>query len=1136
MRSSVAVGTVVAGFRIELLLGEGATGPVYLATETAKGTRVALKLLSPELARDERFRQRFLRESRIAESLENPHVVRTLVSGEEDGLLYLAMEYVEGSDLREVLRRTGRLEPDRAVELIRQVATALDAAHAAGLVHRDVKPGNILVAGDRALVCDFGLARHVSSVGSLTGERDFVGTIDYVAPEQIEGSQIDGRADLYSLGCVLYECLTNERPFDRESELAVVFAHLNEPPPRVTELRPELPAPFDDVLATALAKSPAARYDTCGELAAAARAALAGKRRRRRKELKLAAVAVAGAAVVTGGIVGGVLATHGGNEAATVAAPRVHVVPNALNLVDAGSTRVLGHVPLGKPVAGTNAGFDVLTSDGSAWVLVVASQKLLRVDLQTQRVSRTVRLPWVPAARVALGGGFVWAREDGGPGVVGVDSRSGRIARRFAIDVPNGTGLAFGDGGLWLAEGDHVARVDPRTGRVLVRITEIPGQRGDPGWLTFAHGWLWAGSGGVVRKIDPVSNRVVAQAPVPGMISDLAVDAGVWVVVTPDDLLLRLHEDDLTLESSIPAGRDPERLSAAGGRVWLANAAGAALASVSESTLTRSERRLTARPQTALASGGVLLVAATQLPAALPPIAGDEIRVSTPGQVLYPDPATPRTPEDRAVAFATCANLLAYADSAGVAGGTLHPEVAETLPTVSADGRTYTFRIGRGFRFSPPSNQAVTAETFRYTIERAFRPALRAWAVGDVRGIAGLAAFEAGRAGHISGIVAHGDLLRITLTEPDGAFPLRISQPEFCPVPVGTPIRPNSIARPIPRDGPYYVASMSSDRTVLLRNPNYAGKRPRRPARIVYSTGTPTSEAVSLADHGELDYLPDNGDAGPLLSRDGLLDRRYGPGSLAARQGDQRYLHRQVGGWDGVVFNASRRLFRSRRMRLAVQYALDRVALAHSFGDVPGQSLVPPPVAGFGDATVYPARGNLQKARRLAGKRRRQATLYYCANGVFGGSGQVQPAVLIRRQLARIGIDVTITSPPCNGDDRHDANSRRADMILASQYNPALDPEDFIVSIVESDYHRGLLGRGLWTTRSFRARLRSAHGLRGRERVAAFRQLELDLLRAAPIAVYGHWDGTVGYFSPRVGCAIVPPGIGAVDLGTLCKK
>jgi hypothetical protein len=185
---------------------------------------------------------------------------------------------------------------------------------------------------------------------------------------------------------------------------------------------------------------------------------------------------------------------------------------------------------------------------------------------------------------------------------------------------------------------------------------------------------------------------------------------------------------------------------------------------------------------------------------------------------------------------------------------------------------------------------------------------------------------------------------------------------------------------------------------------------------------------------------------------------------------------------------------------------------------------------------VYPARGNLQKARRLAGKRRRQATLYYCANGVFGGSGQVQPAVLIRRQLARIGIDVTITSPPCNGDDRHDANSRRADMILASQYNPALDPEDFIVSIVESDYHRGLLGRGLWTTRSFRARLRSAHGLRGRERVAAFRQLELDLLRAAPIAVYGHWDGTVGYFSPRVGCAIVPPGIGAVDLGTLCKK
>ena len=273
-------------------------GVPRLRRETA--SVVALKLLDDALARDERFRQRFLRESQLAASLEHPNIVRTIASGEDDGRLYLAMEFVDGSDLRQLLRDEGRLEPERAVALVEQVAGALDAAHAAGLVHRDVKPGNILVAsaedGEHAYVCDFGLARHVSSVSSLTGDRGFVGTIDYVPPEQIEGGTVDGRADVYSLGCVLYECLAGVRPFDRDSELSVVFAHLNEPPPKVTDVRPELPAAFDDVFATALAKSPDDRYSSCGELATAARAALRGEvlaRRRPRRRLARSSAAIA---------------------------------------------------------------------------------------------------------------------------------------------------------------------------------------------------------------------------------------------------------------------------------------------------------------------------------------------------------------------------------------------------------------------------------------------------------------------------------------------------------------------------------------------------------------------------------------------------------------------------------------------------------------------------------------------------------------------------------------------------------------------------------------------------------------------------------------------------------------------------
>ena len=200
------VGATIAGLRVESLIAEGATGSVFLATD-ADGKPVAIKVLSTELAADERFRRRFLRESDLAAGLHHPNIVRTVSSGEEDGVLYLAMAYVDGHDLRELLRREGRLEPERALAIVGQVASALDAAHAAGLVHRDVKPGNILIEdgpnGEHAYVCDFGLARHLSSPSSLTGDRGFVGTVDYIPPEQIEGGEIDGRADVYSLGCVL---------------------------------------------------------------------------------------------------------------------------------------------------------------------------------------------------------------------------------------------------------------------------------------------------------------------------------------------------------------------------------------------------------------------------------------------------------------------------------------------------------------------------------------------------------------------------------------------------------------------------------------------------------------------------------------------------------------------------------------------------------------------------------------------------------------------------------------------------------------------------------------------------------------------------------------------------------------------
>src|SRR5205085_12022619 len=230
--------------------------------------KVALKLLAPELADDDRFRERFLRESQLAASLDHPNVVPVYDADETDGVLYIAMRYVEGADLRELLRRSSPLTPARAVAIVGQAAAGLDAAHRRGLVHRDVKPGNILIGeDDHAYVSDFGLTKQASSQSGLTATGQLVGTLDYVAPEQIQGQPVDGRTDVYSLSCVVYECLTGARPFERDTEVAVIWAHLQDAPPLLSEQRPDLPRELDAVFAKGMAKLQNERYPTCAELA-----------------------------------------------------------------------------------------------------------------------------------------------------------------------------------------------------------------------------------------------------------------------------------------------------------------------------------------------------------------------------------------------------------------------------------------------------------------------------------------------------------------------------------------------------------------------------------------------------------------------------------------------------------------------------------------------------------------------------------------------------------------------------------------------------------------------------------------------------------------------------------------------------
>jgi serine/threonine-protein kinase len=258
-------GSEIAGYRIGPQLGRGGMGVVYKAHHVRLDRAAAVKVLTPALAHNEEFRARFISESQMAATLHHPNVITVYDAGEEEGVLYLAMQFIPGTDLRRLLELEGALEPSRTLNILAQVAGALDAAHAHGLVHRDVKPANVLVDTDRSYLGDFGLTKRFDATGGMTGTGQIVGTVDYLAPEQIESGRVDGRTDLYALGCVAYECLAGRPPHDKESDIAMLYAHVREEPTPLSSLITDVPHSADDVMSKALAKDVDDRYSSCRE-------------------------------------------------------------------------------------------------------------------------------------------------------------------------------------------------------------------------------------------------------------------------------------------------------------------------------------------------------------------------------------------------------------------------------------------------------------------------------------------------------------------------------------------------------------------------------------------------------------------------------------------------------------------------------------------------------------------------------------------------------------------------------------------------------------------------------------------------------------------------------------------------------
>jgi YVTN family beta-propeller protein len=571
MEGHTPAGSTLAVYRIERPIGRGGMGDVFLAADTRLGRPVALKVLAEPLAEDERFRERLLRESRLAASLDHPNVVPIYDAGEADGRLFIAMRYVPGLDLKARLRAEGPLEPVRAIAIARQIASALDAAHRRDLVHRDVKPSNVLLdrqdGPEHAYLADFGLMQ--SGRGSAAADGQFMGTVDYVAPEQIRGDEVDGRADQYALGCLLFECLTGTLPFPHGSDIAAIYAHLEEPAPRASHRCDRLAPALDAVLARAMAKEPADRYGSCTELVEEARAALGLAEPRRARHRWLLPAAVLGVAALAAAVVA--LAIRGGDDAVAggPSGTLVRIDPKT-NAVSS-RTEISGY---------PNA---VEVTAGGIWIADFRQGVLWRYDPRTKAQQR-ISSNGEPRDLAAIGED-VYAAADGNDfsgSVSRYDATTG--VRKDSVDLL-ACALASGEGVIWAAGCPFVQRLSTGS-RPLRKVREVFLPFQSPGTasnsriqfreMTVGSGALWVLGDALderMWRLDRRSGRVQATVAL-GFPPRSATVAGgaVWITDPLHDAVVPVDVASGRVLPAVAVGRGASGVVAAGGAVWVANA------------------------------------------------------------------------------------------------------------------------------------------------------------------------------------------------------------------------------------------------------------------------------------------------------------------------------------------------------------------------------------------------------------------------------------------------------------------------------------------------------------------------------------------------------------------------------------
>lgn len=867
-------------------------------------------------------------------------------------------------------------------------------------------------------------------------------------------------------------------------------------------------------------KRPPPEHPAPGRPPAAAR----GRRAARPRLLAGAALAV----VVAASVLVGVAAASGGQK--QVAGPANSVValdPNG----SVTTTLAVG----ARPVAAVAAA-------DSLWVANLDDHTVTRIDLSSRRILESIPIGGAPTALAAT------------PGAVWVSDNTGEISRidpeydlpvqtgQLAADstLPHGTAwpMQAASGSIWIVDPDgYVAQFDPGSGRLTGAEVDVGNE---PSAVAAGAASLWVtnSADGTVTRIDPVT-KVASTIPVGHGPDAVAVNAaGVWVANAGDDALVRINPNTGAVAATASVGDGPAAVVATATALWVANARGDTVMRLDpRSGAVTKTIHLGGSPTALVSAAGQVWV--TVAPAPPPaPLTGGTAHFTIQDDFPSLDPALAQDPSPEEVMYATCANLVTYPDNPGPAGSQIVPEVAEAVPAPTDGGRTYTFTIRPGFRFSPPSNEAVTAQTFKATIERVASPQLESPFASEFSGVVGYHDYVTGKAPGLSGVVARGNTLTITLSQPDGSFLANLAGGAACAVPIGTP--PVSGLDDIPSAGPYYIFSYSPHQQLILRrNPNYHGDRPHHLDQMVFTIGIDSARAVAEIEAGTADYAVDGlpRDAGPGL------ESQYGPGSKAARAGHQQYFISPANGVQILYMNTSRPLFSNVRLRLAVNYAIDRAALAaqsQRFADVnpfnagkPADDYMSPVTAGATSSHLYPLAGpDLRRARQLAGKIHATAIMY-----TPNYSPWLQEAQIIRRDLQPLGIDVQLKEFPIN--EYYDRIGRRGEpfdlAVSGWSFNttdPAQDLELFDGSTITADNNQNF---SYFNDPAFDRQLHAAATLSGARRYRTYRQLDLELERdLAPAAAFAT-IASRDFFSARMGCQLYQPVYG-IDLAALCLR